>query len=223
MTSVELLAGVPPDVRQELMNHMTTRSFARRQRLWLDGESADNVSFVVDGWVKLVMLEPDGREVAVQLSGPGAMLCSGAVGGEGAYCCSAIAAQAQTRIMMIPREPLVELMSRNPSVLRALLDALGNRARQGCARVVDLGGLRVEQRLARVLTRLVEQAGIAQLDGTTKIPVALTRQDLADLCATTVETTIRIMRRLEHDGAVTTHSDGFVVHDRAKLSALSGA
>lgn len=205
------------------MGEMRTRTFGRHEHLWGDGDAVDDVCFVSEGWVKLVMPEPDGREVAVQLSGPGSMLCTSAVGGEGAYCCSAVAAQSETRILMIPREKLVELMARNPSVLRALLDALGCRARQGCARVVDVGGVRVEQRIARVLMRLLDQAGIAELDGTTRIPLALSQQDLADLCATTIDEAIRIMDRLEGDGALSTEADGFVVHDRDALQTLSAS
>jgi len=53
------------------------------------------------------------------------------------------------------------------------------------------------------------------------IPTPLSRQDLADLTATTVETCIRIMSRWGKAGIVRTEKDGFVVLDPKVLDTLS--
>jgi CRP/FNR family transcriptional regulator len=53
---------------------------------------------------------------------------------------------------------------------------------------------RVEQRLANILLKLAEKLG-APGEGGTLLNVSLTRQDLADMAGTTVETAIRVMSR----------------------------
>ena len=50
----------------------------------------------------------------------------------------------------------------------------------------------------------------------------LSRQELADLTGTTIETCIRIMSRWNKDEVLLTERDGFVVLDRATLEALAG-
>ena len=51
--------------------------------------------------------------------------------------------------------------------------------------------------------------------------MALSRQELADLTGTTIETCIRIMSRWGKEGLVTTEEDGFTNLDRAALELLS--
>jgi CRP/FNR family transcriptional regulator len=79
----------------------------------------------------------------------------------------------------------------------------------------------VQQRVCALLLRLVEQAGTPLPEGQTRIALKLSRQDLADLCGTTLESAIRIMTRLSREGTVRTTASGFVVRDRLKLEALA--
>jgi hypothetical protein len=51
--------------------------------------------------------------------------------------------------------------------------------------------------------------------------LTFSRQDLADLCGTTVETAIRTMSRLSRRGIVQTAPTGFLVRDVQRLGALA--
>jgi CRP/FNR family transcriptional regulator len=51
--------------------------------------------------------------------------------------------------------------------------------------------------------------------------MSLSRQDLADLTGTTIETCIRIMSRWGKDGLVATEKSGFVMKDRPALEKLA--
>jgi CRP/FNR family transcriptional regulator len=53
--------------------------------------------------------------------------------------------------------------------------------------------------------------------------MALSRQELADMVGTTIETTIRIMSRWGKDNIVRTEKDGFVLVDRAALEGLAAS
>ncbi len=52
------------------------------------------------------------------------------------------------------------------------------------------------------------------------IPMSLSRQDLADLTGTTIETCIRIMSRWGKQRVVATEKDGFRLIDRDALERL---
>jgi CRP/FNR family transcriptional regulator len=79
---------------------------------------------------------------------------------------------------------------------------------------------RVEARFARLFLKLGSQIGKPQPRGIF-VAMPLTRQELADLTGTTVETAIRIMSRWQKDDVVHTEKDGFVIVDRAVLESLS--
>jgi CRP/FNR family transcriptional regulator len=49
------------------------------------------------------------------------------------------------------------------------------------------------------------------------VPVHLSRQEIADLVGTTIETAIRVMSRWQKEGLVETERDGFLIR---KIEAL---
>jgi CRP/FNR family transcriptional regulator len=51
--------------------------------------------------------------------------------------------------------------------------------------------------------------------------MALSRQELADMIGTTIETTIRIMSRWGKENIVRTEKDGFILLDRNALESLA--
>jgi CRP/FNR family transcriptional regulator len=88
------------------------------------------------------------------------------------------------------------------------------------ARLAELTGGRIDVRFARLFLKLAEQLG-RQERGGIFIPLPLSRQELADLTGTTIETCIRIMSRWNKEDVLLTEKDGFVVVDRATLEALA--
>jgi CRP/FNR family transcriptional regulator len=57
--------------------------------------------------------------------------------------------------------------------------------------------------------------------GGTFIPLSLSRQELADMTGTTIETCIRIMSRWGKEEIVRTEKDGFVVLSGSELEAIA--
>ena len=78
----------------------------------------------------------------------------------------------------------------------------------------------MEERLAATLLRLAERDGVQSPRGLS-LPFHLTRQTLADMTGTTVETTIRFVSRWLKDGVV--HDDGerLVLADTGALRAIA--
>ena len=107
-----------------------------------------------------------------------------------------------------------------PALVRGLLTGLTHRLIELTNRLTELTGGKVEPRLARFFLKLAEEQGVAG-EGGIKIPMALSRQELADLTGTTIETSIRIMSRWGKEDVVTTDEDGFTILDRDALERLS--
>ncbi|MGH9399441.1 MAG: helix-turn-helix domain-containing protein [Thermoanaerobaculia bacterium] len=53
------------------------------------------------------------------------------------------------------------------------------------------------------------------------VPLHLSRQDIADLVGTTIETAIRVMSRWQKEGLVETEKNGFLLRDLAALKQIA--
>ena len=81
-------------------------------------------------------------------------------------------------------------------------------------------GGRIEARFARLFLKLADQMGRSERGGTF-IPLSLSRQELADMTGTTIETCIRIMSRWGKQEIVRTEKDGVVIVEREALDAVA--
>jgi CRP/FNR family transcriptional regulator len=87
-------------------------------------------------------------------------------------------------------------------------------------RIPEVASGKVETRFARLFLKLADRMGQPQAEGTF-VPMALSRQDLADLTGTTIETAIRIMSRWGKWDLVRTDRDGFLIQNRQSLEQLT--
>jgi CRP/FNR family transcriptional regulator len=78
----------------------------------------------------------------------------------------------------------------------------------------------VEYRAARLFLTLADKMG-QKRGAATFIPVALSRQEIADLVGTTIETAIRVMSRWHKEGLVETEKNGFLIVQPAALREIS--
>jgi CRP/FNR family transcriptional regulator len=86
-------------------------------------------------------------------------------------------------------------------------------------RIPEVAGARVETRFAHLFLKLADRVGRPR-DGALFIPMVLSRQELADLTGTTIETCIRLMSRWAKEGVMETEKDGFVLVKRSALEDL---
>jgi CRP/FNR family transcriptional regulator len=125
-----------------------------------------------------------------------------------------------TDCVAIGRREFFELLEQHPSLVRGLLAGLTMRLVELTNRLAELTGGRVEPRFARLFLKLADQIGRPERGGVF-LRLPLSRQELADMTGTTIETSIRIMSRWGKQGIVLTEKDGFVVVNRAELEILA--
>lgn len=217
----QVFDGLPRVIRERFVCAAPERRFAQGEAIWFDEESAaSSFSFLCEGCVKLVKTHASGRESIIHLAGPGELLCMSAVVLGEAYCCTALVASPWAVVKQIPRSELVSASVREAEVASGLVQIGARRTITLCRRVDELTSGRVEQRLARLFQRMLERFGEPRSDGSSLVRIRLSRRDLADLCATTIETAIRVMKRLEREGIIGTVDEGFVVSSSHELEAV---
>ena len=203
--------------RERLRPHVELRRLPKSGHVWSQGDATSSFGFVVHGRIKLFKTSEEGKESIVDLCGSGALLCASAVSCFAPYCCSAGAMEDEVEVALVPRRDLLDLLDRSPAAGRAFLREVTVRGMSLCQRVEELSTGQVERRIATLLLRLADQVGVPRRGEGTWIPIALSRQDLADLCGTTIETAIRVMTRFRREGVVRSAARGLVVTDRSSL------
>lgn len=222
--STDILRRVPVYSRlsatdlEDLAASTSTKLYTRGDCLFREGDDADRFITVVRGRVKIYRALASGREMILAILGPGDPVGVVAVFQEIAYPASAEALE-DTVCVQLPRAELWGLLDK-PSFVRGMLAGMSGRLMELTTRLTSLSGLRVDARLARLFAKLAAETG-RQTDDGMLIPVRLTRQELADLTGTTVETCIRIMSRWEKSGVLETRDDGFLLPADSELLALN--
>jgi CRP/FNR family transcriptional regulator len=135
---------------------------------------------------------------------------------------STIAATTSVSVACIPRAEALEALQRDAALSLNLLCSLETRLALLHDKIDVLSAGSVEARLATLLLKFYEQLGDDFDDGTSRIPVPLTRQELADLVSTSFETVIRVVARWERAGVLTTDGDGFTLKALDVLREASG-
>lgn len=204
-----------PDL-QALVRDARTKLYIRGQCIFREGDDADAFVTIVRGRVKVFRAMGDGKELIVAILGAGNPVGVVAVLRSIQYPATAMALE-DTVCLQVPRDKLDQLLE-NPSFVRGLLAGMASRMMELTNRLATLSGPRVDARLSRLFLKLASETGQRTEEGVW-IPVRLSRQELADLTGTTVETCIRIMSRWEKEGTVHTRSGGFLVPAGSDLHA----
>jgi CRP/FNR family transcriptional regulator len=225
LTAEELLKTTPifsrlsPADRKTIADVADVRHFAKGETIF-EQEAPSAFYAIASGRVKIFKMMPSGKDVILEVFGPGDPLGAVAAYMERPFPASASALE-DTTCVVISRPAFFGLLESNPSLVRGLLLGLTTRLVELTNRLAELTGGRIEPRFARLFLKLGSEMGRADRGGTF-IPLALSRQELADMTGTTIETCIRIMSRWNKDGVVRTEKDGFVVIDPPALERIAG-
>ena len=214
-----VFAGVPAREMAALAAVAREETYRARDYVFTEGDQADWFCLVRSGRVKILRASRGGKEVVLELLGPGEPFGGVAVIERRPYPASAQTIETSV-VLKIPREPIVALTERYPGVIREMALMIGRRLRAAHDSVRALAADPVEARLAAALLRLAERDGERGPRGIT-LPYHLTRQSLADMTGTTVETTIRIVSRWQKDRLVHDEGGRLLLADPEALRAVA--
>lgn len=218
-----LFTGIDAALVERLAHVAVTRHYSRGDQLWRAGEAPHSLLFVKSGMVKLTRPAARGRTALCGLFGPPSCLGELVLVKGVPYQNAALAATASVTVVAIPRADALAALTHDARLALNLFCGFEEKLTALHDKIDVLSAGSVEARLATLLLKLYEQFGDDFDDGTSRIGVPLSRQELADMVSTSFETGIRVLSRWEREGLVRTDADGFVLSDLRRLAELSDA
>jgi len=219
LKSNPVFAGLPARDLDALAASAREDAYRTREYIFMEGDPAQWLCVVVSGRVKIVRHSRTGKDVVLELLGPGEVFGGVAVIEKRPYPAAAQAVEATT-VLKIPAEALIPATERHPAIIKEMALMIGRRLRTAHDSVKSLSVDPVEARLAAALLRLAERDGTRTKAGLA-LPFHLTRQSLADMTGTTVETAIRIMSRWLKSRLVIDAGGHLLIADEAALAEIA--
>jgi CRP/FNR family transcriptional regulator len=216
------LDQLDPAHRDVLLATARRRAVARNAVVYTPGDPSDAVFFVEHGRVKIVRTTAGGESSIIGIRNLGDIF--GELGWMAAAprATSAVAIEPST-VVAVPAPEFERILRHDPAIAKTFVRGLSLRLRAAQEELTELSGKSVAGRLVDVLGRLASEHGVSE-DGTVRIALNLTHQDLADLIGTSRETLTKELGVLADIGLVrVAHRTVTLVQPRAFPFAMRRA
>ena len=199
LSAVVPFKHLAPPARRELAAASVERRFAKGQTIFQEGQPSQSVWILKKGRVHLIHHLETGRVSTTCVIIPNEMFCCMPTLDQREYPATAVAA-VDSLVVQVPSSLFHQAMLKQPDFAQKTLCTVCDRLRQiefrGC-----MAQETVPRRIAQTLLTLGKKFG-------TEIP--MTRQELADLNGTTVETVIRTLSEFQRSRLVRRSARGTI-------------
>ncbi|MBX3565422.1 MAG: Crp/Fnr family transcriptional regulator [Sphingomonas sp.] len=186
-------ADLPAPLLTLLFESGVRRAYAPGEALFHEEDLATQLFAITEGHVRVWRTSPRGAAMTVHVLGPGDLPGASSVVQRTNHPATASAVTA-VKTLAWPAERALSMLFENPPLAFNTMRFLSQGNEEMLQRLHEVSSQPVEQRVARALLRLIAQGGSHMVE--------ISRQELAELTATTLHTVSRIVSRWEAEGMV---------------------
>lgn len=201
LKKADLFSWMSPEEIEELARTTEMVPCHKKQIFYFSDEPSQRVYLVKKGKIKLFRTTEDGREIILDILGPGEIFGELALAGE-EYRSHSAEALEDGLVCIIARPIFEELARRHPDFAFRIIKLIGFRFRSLESRIEHLAFQPVQERLRFILHDLARKHGIPEKNGAIRLPV--TQADLAFLIGATREAVADQLKDLRRRGLVET-------------------
>ncbi len=200
LEKIGVLKNLKPEDLKFLEMEMKTEKYKKGEAIFYENSKADWFHVLFEGRVKISKTYPDGKEITLEIVDAPDFFGALAILKNIPYPATSRAME-NSLIGKIPASSFFSVVKKYPDLEKEILDHVTMRLKAGMDVLKSILLDDVTKRVISQLMRLAKRYGKKSEEGLL-IELKLTREDIAELAGTTVETAIRVMSRLKKEGLI---------------------
>lgn len=200
------------------MSSLTT--VKSHQPIYFPDEPAKTIFFLKEGHVKISRLTADGKEVILDVIGPGEIFGEISFSREEESAGELAQALDDVIICTMKKSDFEHLLTMHPELNLQITKRIGLRLKKFEERVTDMVFKDVRQRIAAFLVRYAEEFGRIK-SGIVTITMHLSHQEIALLVGAARQTVTTTLNEFRSEGLIDFSRQGFVIHNLDRLRKIS--
>jgi CRP/FNR family transcriptional regulator len=194
-------------------------SHRKGQILYYEGAKPLGIFCINTGVVKVYKTASNGKEQIIHLAKRGDFLGYAALLGEENHTHSAMIIE-DAKICFVPREVFLTSLTKNNEFSQRITKQLSHELGVMEEKLTDASQKNIRERLAFLLLQLANSYGV-EGNGSQKINLALSREEIAGMVGTATESVIRLLSEFKKDGLIELDGKKILLKDKKALARLS--
>ncbi len=214
LSNIQCFSNLPIQVQEQLTKIAALRHFNAGQVIYLEGEPAESVFIIKNGWIKATRMSSEGREQALLFLHENDIFGDIAVFTHTTYP-GTVTALEEVDVWVVPAETVLQLAREYPDLAMDVIRRMGERVLYYVELIEDLSLRSVEARAARTLLR---NAGVKNKRLIVPRQAWTTFDEMAVRLGTVRDVLSRALHTLEDEGLLKIERQEIVLLDPKGLA-----
>ena len=214
-----LFGQLTPGEIDRLMTYTRIQRYRAKATIFLKGAPGSGMMAVLDGRVKISTTSADGREVVLNVIGPGQVFGEIALL-DGKDRTADATAMTACEVLVLERRDFIPFLERHLDVCMRLMGVLCERLRRTSQQVEDLLFLDLPAHLAKILLRLAGTVG-HPVAGGIRIDLKLSQRELGNMVGMTRESINKQLRIWQKRGLLALDRGSLVIKNADAFRRIS--
>jgi CRP-like cAMP-binding protein len=216
--SASILKDLSPEILDKIQKLMIDKKLKKGQNVFLEGSYPAGIFYLKEGIVKKYKTDHDGKEHILYLCAKGELLGYSAVLCNETYPDSASTLEPSV-LGFIPKDAFLEITNQYSELTMRMLTSLSHEFSVMVNSVTVFAHMSVRERLALTLLILTEKFKTEESPESTIIK--LSREDMAHMVGTAVETLVRLLQEFKKEGIISTNGRSIQILNPKALIIIS--
>lgn len=211
-----MIATSALEVWKELDDLASSQIYPAAAELFQQDSPVQEIYVIARGLVKLIRLEPNGRELMISLRSPGWLLGAASAIMQKPHLVGAVTL-TQCHLRRIPASLFLNRVQNDVRFSWRIQQLHSCEVLDQVTRLTQLQGLSARYRLEDVLWHLITAPELSGAKKEIRLQLPLKNQELAALISITPEHFSRLLKQLCREGVIRLEKGRIIIHDSQKL------
>ena len=197
---IPMFSGLRKEELELLSKYEVEKNYQKGEVIFMEGDPGKAIYYIKSGKIKLFKTSFEGREVTLNILGPGSIFAEVTMFSDLDYPATAMVLE-DVLVGMIRNQDLEKIVQENGNIALSLIKELNRRLFYAQMKIKDMALHDVNGRVAKVLLDLAYRYG-RKTHGGIQIDLKMTKTEIANIVGTSRETVSRSLSQLKSDEVI---------------------